>query len=149
MLLEKGIRITSNRLVWIFFACFLSCLLGINGHESKLTDWVKRANVSELACEGQKMLLSCDEQDGIKIQSAFWGRNSSTICKTTDSTKTNNICKPLDSNYPLKKLSDICDATSRCEIDASEAYFEVPLCPRIAKYLKVVYDCRAMSGLGS
>lgn len=149
MLFLKRIRILSSRKVWIFLACFWWCLLVVYGHESKLTNWVKRANVSELACEGQKMLLACDEQDGIKIQSAFWGRNNSAICRTTDSAKTNNICKPLDANYPLKKLSDICDGTSRCEIDASEAYFEVPLCPRIAKYLKVVYDCRAMSGLGS
>jgi hypothetical protein len=139
-----------NQQTWLRVAWILSCfLVGVDGHESKLTDWVKRANVTELACEGQKIVLSCDEQDGIKVKSAFWGRNDPNICKSIDPKKTNNICKPMDPKYPLKKVSDICDASIRCEVEASEAYFEVPLCPRVSKYFKVVYDCRAMSGLGS
>lgn len=122
---------------------------GISAHESKLTKLVKLANVTELACEGEKVVLTCDEGDGIKIKSAFWGRNDTKLCPSKDKNKTNDLCKPFNPSYPLEKLASICDASSRCEVDASEAYFEVPLCKSKSKYLRVVYDCRAMSGLGS
>lgn len=133
-------------IIWMF-----SMLLnGISSHESKLTNWIKRANVTEIACEGQKAVLSCDEGDGIKMKSAFWGRNDTKLCPPPSNTnKTNNLCKPYNPKYPQEKLESICDGLPRCEVHASEAYFEIPLCKGNSKYLRVVYDCRAMSGLGS
>jgi len=132
--------------IWIF-AVFLK---GTSSHESKLTNWIKRSNVTEIACEGQQAVLSCDEGDGIKMKSAFWGRNDTKLCPPPrNANKTTNLCKSYNLRYPLEKLEIICDGQPRCEVHASEAYFEVPLCKGVSKYLQVVYDCRAMSGLGS
>ncbi|EDO47279.1 predicted protein [Nematostella vectensis] len=86
----------------------------LNAFESTLTGIVKKANVTDLACTGQKMTLLCDESEGIKIKSAFWGRDDPYVC--SDSKPIEKRCKSMNPNYPRDKLSSICDSESRvCE----------------------------------
>lgn len=144
-----------RQVCWLGLLWAVSIFLdyGMTGHISQLTNWIKQANITELACEGKRIFLSCNEGEGIKIKSAFWGRDDPYLCSSGNTPEitnsTNQLCKPLNPSYPLVKLKQICDASPTCEVDASEAYFEIPLCKNITKYLRLVYDCRAMSGLGA
>ena len=118
--------------------------------ESKITNLIRKANITELGCDGQSTSLVCGSEEGIKIRSVFWGRKDTTTCPSQDPKKTTKqLCKTKDPTYPLKKVKTLCDGKALCSLDASETYFEAPLCPKVAKYLKVVYDCRVMSGMGA
>ena len=126
--------------------------VNFTGHcfESKLTDVVRKASIIELGCDGQSIYLMCGREEGIKVKSVFWGRNDTTTCPSSKPRKTTKqLCKAGDPSYPLKKVTNLCDSKTMCALDASETYFEAPVCPNVAKYLKVVYDCRLMSGLGA
>ena len=118
--------------------------------ESKLTNVIRKANITELGCAKQSITLMCGKEEGIKVNSAFWGRNDTKTCPSSEPKKTSKqLCKSKDKNYPLKKIQTLCDGRTVCTLDASEAYFETPVCPGVAKYLKVIYDCRLMSGMGA
>lgn len=127
-------------------------LLNFTGYcfESKLTNLVRKANIIELGCEGQPINLMCGSEEGIKVKSVFWGRSDTTTCPSANPKKTTKqLCKEGDPNYPLKKVKTLCDSEPRCILHASETYFEAPLCPKVSKYLRVVYDCRLMSGMNA
>ena len=139
-----------RRALWIVTCCFALQFHGCSSFESELTNLVKKANIKELACEGQSINLSCSPEEGIKVKSAFWGRNDVKTCPSEDPAKTHTVlCKPTDTAYPMKKLSAICDKKTLCVVNASETFFEKTMCPKVAKYLNLVYDCRVMSGMGA
>ena len=106
--------------------------------------------MTALACDGQSVILTCPEEQGIKILSAFWGRSDTTTCALEKSGRSHTeLCQPTEPSYPAKKLSEICDKKALCDVNASEAFFETELCPKVAKYLNIRYDCRIMSGMGA
>lgn len=136
---------------WIIICC-LSCFLMASGlpFESTLTKWVRLANATALGCEGNMLWLSCaGQEEGLKINSAFWGRDDLKTCIPDKPSQQLKFCPPTDPLYPLTKLRSACEKQPFCNVPVSDAFFEKPLCPGVAKYLKVVYDCRMMSGMGA
>ena len=91
----------------------------------------------------QRKVLKWSLPSGVEM---MWKRT----CPSEDPDKTHTVlCKPTDTAYPMKKLSAICDKKTLCVVNASETFFEKTMCPKVAKYLNLVYDCRVMSGMGA
>lgn len=117
--------------------------------ESELTKWVRLANATALGCDGNMLSLSCSgEEEGLKINSAFWGRDDLKTCLPDKPSKELKFCPPTN---VLAKLRHVCEKHPFCNFPVSEAFFECPdvPCPDVPKFLKVVYDCRMMSGMGA
>lgn len=120
--------------------------------ESNLTKWVRLANATALGCEGNMLSLSCaGEEEGLKINSAFWGRDDLKTCLPDKPSNQLKFCPPTDQLRlaVTEKLRSVCEKRPFCSIPVSEAFFEKSLCPAVPKFLKVVYDCRMMSGMGA
>ncbi|RMX51057.1 hypothetical protein pdam_00018896 [Pocillopora damicornis] len=118
--------------------------------ESNLTEWVRQANATALGCEGHMLTLSCaGQEEGLKINSAFWGRNDLKTCIPDKPREQMKMCSPVEPLYAVKKLRHVCEGQPTCGFPVSDAFFEKPLCPGVSKFLKVVYDCRMMSGMGA
>lgn len=135
---------------WSYIFWGLSWLVSTFGlpFESNLTKWVRLANATALGCEGNMLSLSCaGQQEGLKINSAFWGRDDAKTCLPDKSSK--QLCPPTKPLYALAKLRSVCEKRPFCIFPVSEAFFEEKLCPGVAKFLKVGYDCRMMSGMGA
>ena len=136
---------------WILFFCVYRLMTASgNPFESKLTKLVRQGNITGLGCEGNTLWLSCaGQEEGLKINSAFWGRSDLKTCLGDKPSKQLKVCPPTEPLYALKKLSTVCDAQPFCNVPVNDAFFEKPLCPGVSKFLKVVYDCRVMSGMGA
>lgn len=118
--------------------------------ESDLTKWVRLANATSLGCEGNMLTLSCaGQEEGLKINSAFWGRDDLKTCLPEKPLKQLKFCPQAEPLYALAKLRSVCEKQSTCSFPVSDAFFEKELCPDVAKFLKVLYDCRMMSGMGA
>lgn len=118
--------------------------------ESALTNWVRLANATALGCEGNMLSLSCaGQEEGLKINSAFWGRDDLKTCLSEKPSQQLKFCPPADPQYALGKLRSVCEKQPSCGVPVSDAFFEKSLCPGVSKFLKVVYDCRMMSGMGA
>lgn len=119
-------------------------------HVNELSSVIVQANQQELACEGSDLNLMCGIEQGIKILSAFWGRNDTKTCALEaekHSQKTTIPCTPYCSSYPLEKVKSICNKKQFCTLSATTSFFELPLCcPNVLKYLKVSYNCHLMTG---
>ena len=136
-----------RRALWIVTCCFARQFNGCRSFESELTNLVKKANIKELACEGQSINLSCSPEEGIKVKSAFWGRNDVKTCPSEDPAKTHTVlCKPTDTAYPMKKLSAICDKKTLCVVNASEAFLEKTMCPKVVPESSVRLSCYERHG---
>ena len=116
---------------------------------NELSRIVTSSNQVEIACEGRSLNLMCMNNEGIKVKSAFWGRDNANICPPLDNKKSSTVhCKPSCFFYPLAKLIQFCDGRQFCNLRATELFFERPLCcPKVKKFLRVVYDCHRMTGL--
>ena len=115
--------------------------------ESDLTKWVRLANATALGCEGNMLSLSCaGQEEGLKINSASWGRDDLKTCLPDKPLNQLKFCPPTST---LAKLRDVCEKRPFCSFPVSEVFFEKSLCPAVPKFLKVVYDCRMMSGMGA
>ena len=132
--------------------CF-SILAIVSGHpfESTLTNWVRLANATALGCEGYMLSLSCaGQEEGLKINSAFWGRDDLKTClPDKPSVQKLKFCPSTEPQYALEKLRSVCEKRPFCSIPLSDLFFEKSPCPGVSKFLKVVYDCRVMSGMGA
>ena len=136
---------------WILLSCF-SFLVFASGlpFESTLTNWIRLANATALGCEGNMLSLSCaGQEEGLKINSAYWGRDDLKTCLPDKPSKPLKFCPPTDPQYALKKLRSVCETQPSCGVPVSDVFFEKSLCPGVPKFLKVVYDCRMMSGMGA
>lgn len=137
---------------WILL-CFLSFAVIASSlpFESTLTNWVRLANATALGCEGNPLSLSCaGQEEGLKINSAFWGRDDLKTCLPEGNpSKQLKFCLPTDAKYALVKLKSVCEKQPFCSVPVSDTFFEKALCPGVPKFLKVVYDCRMMSGMGA
>ena len=92
--------------------------------------------------------LSCaGEEEGLKINSAFWGRDDLRTCLPEKHSNSLKFCPPAGNT--LKFLRHVCEKRPFCTFPVSEMFFEKSPCPGVPKFLKVRYDCRMMSGMGS
>ncbi|KAJ7337291.1 hypothetical protein OS493_010148 [Desmophyllum pertusum] len=76
---------------WSYIFWGLSWLVSTFGlpFESNLTKWVRLANATALGCEGNMLSLTCaGQQEGLKINSAFWGRDDAKTCLPDKSLET-------------------------------------------------------------
>ena len=139
-----------RQLFHLFLYC---CFMKASGRpfESTLTNWVRLANATALGCDGNMLSLSCGgQEEGLKINSAFWGRDDLNTCLPDKPSAMNfKLCAPTQPYYALAKLQSSCEKQPFCNIPVSDLFFERSFCPGVAKFLKVVYDCRVMSGMGA
>ena len=125
-------------------------MIGLPAFESDLTKWVRLGNATALGCEGNMLSLSCaGEEEGLKINSAFWGRDDLKTCLPEKPANHRQLkfCPPAGDT--LGFLRHVCEKRPFCTFPVSEEFFEKSLCPGVPKFLKVVYDCRMMSGMGA
>lgn len=139
------------QLEWRYILWCLSWLvtaIGLPAFESDLTKWVRLGNATALGCQGNMLSLSCaGEEEGLKINSAFWGRDDLKTCLPDKPSKSVKFCPPAGNT--LKFLRHVCEKRPFCTFPVSEMFFEKSPCPGVLKFLKVGYDCRVMSGMGA
>ncbi|KAM9776076.1 secretory phospholipase A2 receptor-like isoform 2-T2 [Syngnathus typhle] len=90
-----------------------------------------------LVCNQQKhvdLFCQCEAQSVIRIQSAFYGRRSGSLCPTQRATKETCVVRGALPHYRRK-----CDNHQYCLADPFEAVRET--CPAVSKYLHMVYSC--------
>ena len=139
-------QLKSSYILW--YLSWLVLVTGLPRFESKLTKWVRLRNASALGCEGNMLSLSCaGEEEGLKINSAFWGRDDLKTCLPEKHSNSLKFCPPAGNT--LKFLRHVCEKRPFCTFPVSEMFFEKSPCPGVPKFLKVRYDCRMMSGMGS
>lgn len=139
-------QLESSYILW--YLSWLVLVTGLPRFESKLTKWVRLRNASALGCEGNMLSLSCaGEEEGLKINSAFWGRDDLKTCLPEKHSNSLKFCPPAGNT--LKFLRHVCEKRPFCTFPVSEMFFEKSPCPGVPKFLKVRYDCRMMSGMGS
>jgi len=139
------------QLEWSYILWCLSWLvtvIGLPAFESNLTKWVRLGNATALGCQGNMLTLSCaGEEEGLKINSAFWGRDDLKTCLPDNHSNPLKLCPPAGET--LKFLRHVCEKRPTCTFPVSEMFFEKSMCPGVPKFLKVGYDCRMMSGMGA
>ncbi|XP_061134774.1 uncharacterized protein LOC133154238 [Syngnathus typhle] len=90
-----------------------------------------------LVCNQQKHVdLFCQSggQSVIRIQAAFYGRRSGSLCPTQNATKETCVVRGALSHYRQK-----CDNRQYCLAGPFEGVRET--CPAVSKYLHLVYSC--------
>ncbi|XP_007252805.3 macrophage mannose receptor 1 [Astyanax mexicanus] len=94
-------------------------------------------------CQDSLLVLHCETNSVINIQSAFFGRKSDQICPYLDgSTGTCTIPGVLE------KVRKQCDNRGFCFVFANT---DNDICPSVSKYMEVVYSCEqsvCVQGLG-
>lgn len=90
-----------------------------------------------LICEGESGQLRCKNEGKIKVLSANYGRLDSHSCLHQLIGNTN--CR---SGNSLARVQQICQSSSTCELEATNAFFGGDPCRRIHKYLFVEYQCQ-------
>ncbi|XP_068507534.1 secretory phospholipase A2 receptor-like isoform X2 [Syngnathus scovelli] len=90
-----------------------------------------------LVCNQQKhvdLFCQSESQSVIRIQSAFYGRRSGSLCPTQNATKETCVVRGALPHYRRK-----CDNRQYCLADPFEGVRET--CPAVSKYLHLVYSC--------
>lgn len=132
--------------VLIWLTCWKTCL----SHKKKVTDWRKSEILEALACEGESADINCPNYEGIKITSAFWGRDDTLTCQPDDPLAKRSYketCMPIDKGYALRKVNQVCKSLETCKIFATPTFFDTELCPNVIKYVRIKYECRHMTGM--
>lgn len=95
-------------------------------------------------CNSEKTMLACPSDWVIRVNSAFWGRESVDICP---SDKGQNMCP--GASETVSKLRTRCNNNPGCVIQSrfDELQNGGENCPRTSKYLVVNYACRPSSGI--
>ena len=88
-------------------------------------------------CNTERTVLNCPSDWTMKINSAFWGRETLDVCP---SPLGKVICKGAEDT--LAKLRERCDYNDYCPLQANvEDLQNGEICPRVDKYLIVNYSC--------
>ncbi|XP_043103356.1 L-rhamnose-binding lectin CSL3-like [Puntigrus tetrazona] len=94
---------------------------------------------SNLVCEHETSVLTCDEGTVIHIQSANYGRTDGSTCSTgrpaSQIAKTD--CYALNSH---SVVASGCEGKDSCSVSASNSVFSDP-CVGTFKYLYISYSC--------
>ena len=97
-----------------------------------------------LLCDSERTVLSCPSDWLIKINSAFWGRQSTDVCPAE---RGNVICN--GASETVSKLRSKCNESPYCPIGANFQDLQNggENCPRVNKYLIVNYGCKPSLGM--
>ncbi|XP_040204421.1 protein eva-1 homolog C-like [Rana temporaria] len=95
---------------------------------------------SKVACEDDRLRLSCKRNTGIAIYSATFGRvqGDSLECPYQDLAMTSTECQSPSS---LSLMTQRCQGKRSCSIYASTYEFGDPCHPGVRKHLNVIYTC--------
>ena len=119
-------------------------------HKKKLTEWVKMADALAVGCEGEYVDINCPNYEGIRIVSAFWGRDDVVTCQPDNPLEPKSykdMCKPVAKDYAFRKVKHMCQGIESCKIPATTLFFDTEMCPNVLKYLRIKYECRHMTGM--
>lgn len=125
-------------------------------HKSSITNWIKLPKTEIILCEEDVKVISCSAYEGLHILDAFWGRDSMLICKVPTDLKyinspnaqvDNLMCFDRNTTYAKTKVKTLCEELQACQINADFSIFERKICPDVKKYLRVIYECRQLSGM--
>ncbi|KAL8173191.1 UNVERIFIED_CONTAM: hypothetical protein K2H54_042129 [Gekko kuhli] len=116
----------------------------IQWHHFSLID-LKYEYKSKVACEDDKLRLSCKRSTVIAIYSAVFGSNhgGSLECPY------HNMGVPAiecQSNAALQLMTKRCHGKRSCSVYASTYEFGDPCYPGIRKHLNVIYTCARLAG---
>lgn len=90
----------------------------------------------QIICNNGQAYLHCPADRSIRILSAFYGLQSSTICSNISS----NFSLTCFYQDTLEKIKNLCNDTNYCLISASTRFYGDP-CPGIDKQMIVHYQC--------
>ncbi|XP_002169231.4 uncharacterized protein LOC100215668 [Hydra vulgaris] len=90
-------------------------------------------------CNGERRAIKCETNDGIKINSVFYGKKVGKDCKG-DLNYRDDIPE-CSSTRALDIIKLTCEKKKKCEVESNSAMFEDDLCPGVNKYLEVKYRC--------
>ena len=93
-------------------------------------------------CNGESKLFACLPGHGIKINSAFYGKQYGQDCNGDLPYKDETpSCSALDA---LANVEDQCSDKQTCLLQADENIYGKALCPNVNKYLRIEYFCRPL-----
>ncbi|XP_019866685.2 L-rhamnose-binding lectin CSL3-like [Aethina tumida] len=90
----------------------------------------------EYVCENEQLTLTCGGGGVISIESAVFGRLSSTIC--ADKNMNDQNCQSASST---DIVTNICNGRTDCTINATSSQFGGDPCRGTSKYLQTTYNC--------
>ena len=98
-----------------------------------------------ILCNTEKSLISCPSDWVLKVNSAFWGRESTKICP---SARGQDVCP--GASETVSKLRSKCNNLPFCPIEAfyKELQNGGENCPLVDKYLVITYSCRPSPKVG-
>nr|XP_022344063.1 L-rhamnose-binding lectin CSL3-like [Crassostrea virginica] len=99
--------------------------------------------ITDRACEGGTLYLSCPRGQSINVTYANYGRTNPFSCSSGGPQSTNCY-----SPYALQTVRRTCQGQNQCSISASDSLFGDP-CPQTYKYLEVDYECERSPGQGN
>lgn len=100
-----------------------------------------------LACENEKVTLSCPKNTHIIITHSFFGRliPSTELC----SAPKNYIIKKEDTTCDVPeadmKLKELCEGKRKCRVTVKSSLVDRDPCPETSKYLQMSYKCKPIS----
>lgn len=103
---------------------------------------LKLTAITERACEGSTLYLTCPQGQSINVTYANYGRSNLFVCPAGGQQNTNCY-----SGSSIQTVRNTCQGQNQCSISASDALFGDP-CPRTYKYLEVDYECEFQSPPG-
>ncbi|XP_011422721.4 L-rhamnose-binding lectin CSL3 [Magallana gigas] len=99
--------------------------------------------ITERACEGSTLYLTCPQGQSINVTYANYGRSNLFVCPAGGQQNTNCY-----SGSSIQTVRNTCQGQNQCSISASDALFGDP-CPSTYKYLEVDYECEVQSPQGN
>lgn len=88
-------------------------------------------------CEGEELVVKCDEEETIQIIRANYGRFSIAICNDDGKTHWSVNCMSPKTRHILQNK---CDRLNSCTVPVSSDLFGDP-CPGTHKYVEIHYTC--------
>ncbi|KRX56466.1 Latrophilin-like protein 1 [Trichinella sp. T9] len=119
---------TENPTRWSAWSPVDRCLVAMVQTTKQLTQY---------ACEGDMLTLSCPPMQLIRIVRANYGRFSLNVCNEDGHDWPNTQC--MDPNS-TGVLADRCNEKRNCSVSANGRIFK-DRCPDTSKYLEVIYEC--------
>uniref|UniRef100_A0A0N5A1W8 SUEL-type lectin domain-containing protein n=1 Tax=Parastrongyloides trichosuri TaxID=131310 RepID=A0A0N5A1W8_PARTI len=104
-------------------------------------------NNQVLACENEKITLSCPKNTHIVITHSFFGRliPSTELCPAPKNYilgKEDTACDVPEADMRLKEL---CEGKRKCRITVKPSFVDRDPCPETSKYLQMSYKCKPIS----